>query len=167
VSRLLSLLFGSLRGSDAVKRRLRIVVFLLAALAFALAVYTEPSQCVCGWLCGEAFFEGRPTSWWRAELDRWEISVQPQEDGNRKHFVSYHRTYSWFDALCEHWSAPHSLIMPDGGFIKPQEGPVLRLLGGSPEATPVLQALHSDRSQKIRQFARLGLGLDAEDPEMQ
>ena len=39
---------------------------VLAALScVALAVYFEPTRCVRGWLRGEAFFDGRPTSWWR------------------------------------------------------------------------------------------------------
>jgi hypothetical protein len=141
------------------RKRLRISVCVLAALAVALAIYFEPTHCVRGWLWGDAFFQGRPTSWWRAELDWWEISVQPQKEGNRKYFVSYHRNYSWFDGLRERWSPPQ-------GFIRPQEEPVLLLLNGGSEAMPVLQALLCDRSQKIRQFARRGLGLDAEGPEM-
>ena len=39
---------------------------VLAALScVALAGYFEPTHCVRGWLWGEAFFDGRPTSYWR------------------------------------------------------------------------------------------------------
>lgn len=40
-------------------------VALLALFAALLAVYFEPTHCVRGWLHGEAFYDGRPTSYWR------------------------------------------------------------------------------------------------------
>ncbi len=43
---------------------------LLALFGVALAVYFEPTYCVRGWLHGEAFFDGRPTSYWRAVVER-------------------------------------------------------------------------------------------------
>jgi hypothetical protein len=51
--------------------------FLLAVLiGVALAVYFEPSHCVRGWLWGEAFFDGRPTSYWR-EIVSYELRTDP------------------------------------------------------------------------------------------
>jgi hypothetical protein len=38
---------------------------LLALTGALIAAYFEPSHCVRGWLWGEAFFDGRPTSFWR------------------------------------------------------------------------------------------------------
>jgi hypothetical protein len=43
----------------------RCLISLFAVICLTLAVYFEPTRCVRGWLRGEAFFEGRPTSWWR------------------------------------------------------------------------------------------------------
>jgi hypothetical protein len=43
---------------------------LLALTGVLLAVYFEPSHCVRGWLWGEAFFDGRPTSYWRKIVRR-------------------------------------------------------------------------------------------------
>jgi hypothetical protein len=51
--------------------RRRICLLLAALMGIALAVYFEPSHCVRGWLWGEAFFDGRPTSYWRARCDEW------------------------------------------------------------------------------------------------
>jgi hypothetical protein len=46
-------------------KRRRTWILLVALTSVALAVYFEPSHCVRGWLWGEAFFDGRPTSYWR------------------------------------------------------------------------------------------------------
>lgn len=46
-------------------KRCRYWLLLVALLGVALAVYFEPTRCVRGWLWGEAFFDGRPTSYWR------------------------------------------------------------------------------------------------------
>jgi hypothetical protein len=47
----------------------RIVWFLLISLlGVALAVYFEPTRCVRGWVWGEAFFDGRPSSYWRGVI---------------------------------------------------------------------------------------------------
>ena len=45
-------------------------VWLTSALftGVLLAVYFEPTHCVRGWLWGEAFFDGRPTSYWRLAI---------------------------------------------------------------------------------------------------
>src|SRR5207247_8450134 len=46
---------------------------ILAILA-AFAVWLEPTRVVWGWLRGEAFYQGRPTSWWAEELSCWNVS---------------------------------------------------------------------------------------------
>ena len=43
-------------------KRRRTWLVLAALSCVALAVYFEPTRCVRGWLWGEAFFDGRPTS---------------------------------------------------------------------------------------------------------
>src|SRR5580693_2214479 len=50
-------------------KRCRIWLLLVALIGVALAVYFEPSHCVRGWLWGEAFFDGRPTSYWRGVVE--------------------------------------------------------------------------------------------------
>ena len=52
-------------------KRFRFWFVLIAVLGVALAVYFEPTHCESGgWLWGEAFFEGRPTSYWRSVVER-------------------------------------------------------------------------------------------------
>jgi hypothetical protein len=49
-------------------KRRRTWLLLVALTGVALAVYFEPSHCVRGWLWREAFFDGRPTSYWRGVI---------------------------------------------------------------------------------------------------
>src|SRR6185369_4644804 len=43
--------------------------------------------CVRGTLWGEAFFAGRPTSYWRTRIDRWQSDIQLPDDLNSLRFV--------------------------------------------------------------------------------
>jgi hypothetical protein len=54
------------------KRRLIRWSLILAILA-AFAVWLEPTRVVWGWLRGEAFCNGRPTTWWRGQLETVEV----------------------------------------------------------------------------------------------
>jgi len=67
--------------------------FLLAALiGVAFAVYFEPTRCVRGWLWGEAFFDGRPTSYWRNVIEADIRGPDPWDDGRKP---------SFWEAVCE------------------------------------------------------------------
>src|SRR5262245_13052199 len=59
-----------------VKRWLRLLVCGFEGLIVLGVVYFEPTCCVRGTLWGEAFFEGRPTTYWRSELEHWEVYSQ-------------------------------------------------------------------------------------------
>ncbi len=59
-------------------KRWRIWFAFLALIGVALTAYFEPSHCVRGWLWGEAFFDGRPTSYWRGIVAR-DIAHGPPE----------------------------------------------------------------------------------------
>src|SRR5262245_31141107 len=52
------------------KRKLRWLLALIILGAFV--VWLEPTCVIWGWLRGEAFYDGRPTSFWRQECLRWE-----------------------------------------------------------------------------------------------
>ena len=52
------------------KRRLLRWSLIVVTLA-AFAVWLEPTGVVWGWLRGEAFYQGRPTSFWREKCDEW------------------------------------------------------------------------------------------------
>jgi hypothetical protein len=55
------------------------IVGLFVTLAFGI-VYESSTHVLRGRLRGEAFFEGRPTSYWRAKLDHWLTQfVQPED----------------------------------------------------------------------------------------
>jgi hypothetical protein len=57
-------------------KRRRTWLLIAALTGVALAVYFEPSHCVRGWLWGEAFFDGRPTSYWRCVVES-DLQVDP------------------------------------------------------------------------------------------
>lgn len=59
-------------------KRCRYWFLLIALIGIALAVYFEPTRCVRGWLWGEAFFDGRPTSYWRDLVQR-DLHRKPTE----------------------------------------------------------------------------------------
>lgn len=51
----------------------RVVLGGLLIGILALVVCLEPTRVTWGWLRGEAFYEGRPTSYWRGELERFRL----------------------------------------------------------------------------------------------
>jgi hypothetical protein len=59
-------------------QRRRAWPLLFALTGVMLAVYFEPTRCVRGWLWGEAFFDGRPTSYWRSIVVH-DLQTDPRE----------------------------------------------------------------------------------------
>lgn len=53
------------------KSWLRLLIAGIEAAIVLAAIYFEPTYCVRGKMWGEAFFEDRPTSYWRDRIDRW------------------------------------------------------------------------------------------------
>src|SRR6266702_323725 len=74
----------------------RSVIFITLT---AFAVWLEPTRVVWGWLRGEAFYQGRPTSYWRAEFDRWEKVVAYGKDatGQERRAEHWSRYQDWFE----------------------------------------------------------------------
>ena len=127
------------------KRRLLRWSLLLALLA-AFAVWLEPTRVIWGWLRGEAFYQGRPTSWWRTELNRWERqlwgggpNMLPAERWVR------HKTgfEAWLDRIRR---------APDQ-----QDDAAPQWLRGDPAAEAVLRELMHDELEPVRNNARSGL----------
>jgi hypothetical protein len=59
---------------------------LIASVVFALtlaALYEAATHVGRGWLRGEAFYEGRPTSYWRTSIDDWMARLVSPEDAVR------------------------------------------------------------------------------------
>ncbi len=54
------------------KRWLRLLLIAAALVGLTLAsLYEYATHVGRGWLFGEAFFDGRPTSYWSSQIDRW------------------------------------------------------------------------------------------------
>src|SRR5262249_53087369 len=134
---------------DMTKRRLLRWSLILLILA-AFAVWQEPTRVVWGWLRGEAFYQGRPTSWWAKELNQWDFSrsfALMNINGERICRESYHyaRENSEFESFCER------------GFGLHTERPVPEALQGDPAAEAVLAALADHPSERVRKMAEHGL----------
>ena len=139
-----------------VKRKLRWLLMLVILVAFG--VWLEPTRVVWGWLRGEAFYEGRPTSWWEHELANWYLSffVVPDELPPGQQI----RTEEEFETF-----GHRSLVRTDDyldtirDFIGVRSAiePKLKLLEGHAEAAPVLTALLEHPSADMRKMARHGL----------
>src|SRR5438309_2067627 len=66
------------------KRRLCWLLLLLTLGGAVVAgLYESATHVGRGWLNGEAFFEGRPTSYWRGRLDEWLDRFDSPENAER------------------------------------------------------------------------------------
>jgi hypothetical protein len=129
------------------KRRHKIALLLLAVAAFV--VWLEPTRVVWGWLRGEAFYEGRPTSYWRCELSRWRewgrLIGPTTPDGEIAYFARS-------DGKFERWLADSGFIqLPHIRSITPP------LLDGDPEALPVLQELSQNATPETQILVGRGI----------
>src|SRR5262245_31316013 len=62
------------------KTWLRFLITFLEAAVVLTVIYFEPTYGVRGVLWREAFYEGKPTSYWRDEIDRWLANFSNDED---------------------------------------------------------------------------------------
>jgi hypothetical protein len=122
---------------------------LLLAILAAFAVWLEPTRVVWGWLRGEAFYQGRPTSYWRGDYDNWtpwfNCAARPGPDGRLwlVHESAWMRKFSYFSL--DRWlGRPRSTEIPP-------------LLQGDPQAMPVLRELLHDPLLEVQAFAQEGL----------
>ena len=144
--------------------RKRTLAWLAAALVVAaLAVYFEPTHSVRGWLYGEAFFDGRPTSWWRREIAAYfptpqtRTHVRRTKDGKK---VEYEVRDLWIREM-PLWEQL-KLGGWRGGVVSYPDPPWARK-----GALAVLLELRDDESATVRLAAREGLnriGVDPDDP---
>lgn len=154
------------------KNSVRLLIASIEALIVLAVIYFEPSYCIRGMLWREAFFDGKPTSWWRAELERWEVNKEPGISWMGYRETVFHRNPTRIDAFREHWfptaqNEPADTIEQLIAVLAAQQearqrGP--RLLHGDKNAIPVLEALLDDPSPKIRLFAQIGLGMKPKIP---
>jgi hypothetical protein len=144
-------------GDLIMKRRTLILLTTFEAAFVLVAVYFEPSCCVRGHLRGEAFYDGKSTTWWRGELERWEIRNKWRW-GAAPHYT---RIPTWLDGWRNRWQA---LLRADDGPHWEKLGETLgpKLLRGDPEADRVLRELLDDPAPKVRNLARTGLNMQLE-----
>jgi hypothetical protein len=153
------------------KKWLRRTLIAAVLVGLTLGVLYECATHVGrGWLFGEEFYEGRPTSWWRRELAQWEIvDVTPAGifvDGKIQPFAPsvfiYQRDRTWWDRLRQgDWSfwqdRPGRIDFTNNSFSGPP------IVNGQAEAEPVLRALLDDPSPRVRRMVRLGLKMEPID----
>ena len=123
------------------KRRLLRWSLIFVALA-AFAVWLEPTRVVWGWLRGEAFYQGRPTSWWAEELDYWQVGYLWNHGDN---IPVYWRTNSAFEDFTKQLLRDNS------------KRPVPAALTGDPAAEGILTELLNHPTKHVREMARHGL----------
>ncbi len=97
-----------------------------------------------GWAKGEAFYQGRPTSYWRAECERWGGGITWHWNITLGY---WHRVPSEWEKLLEGVSGSPSATTTK-----------MPLVQGDPESVPVLMELLAS-SAKARLIAMEGLGL--------
>ncbi len=143
------------------KRRLIRWSLILAILA-AFAVWLEPTRVVWGWLRGEAFYQGRPTSWWERELSYWAtapvllelVDQGPGKEPKARRVLFFARRpqepFEWLNRVVGREVPPHTVSKCDD-----QLGPTL--LQGDAAAEPVLVALAQHPVERIRELANHGL----------
>jgi len=116
------------------------------ALVFLVAVaFLEPTGVLRGWLRGESFYQGRPTTYWSSELRQWKCQWHASEHEGplsvpSTHYYASNREPSFFQKLL-------NLTQPDWP----------TLLDGDPEGLPVLNELLQDSSLHVRKLAQVGI----------
>src|SRR5687768_14411778 len=129
------------------KRRLIRWSLILAVLA-AFAIWLEPTRVVWGWLRGEAFYQGRPTCYWRTELDRWSASGQ---------WFIVKRGPGYVETGQKCMRAPSLVDRFMQNFVELGDPTWPALLDADPRARSVLEALLNDSNQRVSNWARFGL----------
>jgi hypothetical protein len=89
--------------------RRRLILFVALVLLVAAVGLLETQRIVTGWICGEAFCQGRPTSYWQARLRLWQEQC-PQ-------LLSRIKYYSLRRALKVHMAyarASATIVVSDG-----------------------------------------------------
>jgi hypothetical protein len=142
------------------KRPMRLLLAGIEAALFLLAVWFEPTYIVRGTLRGEAFYDGKPTSWWRRELQDWDVWPSdfpcPGSIWTPQPKFMHNLRESRMERLKQfRWPLGDDCGIGIAGFV---EGPTL--LQGKENAAPVLRELLVDASPRIRRLARIGLNIE-------
>ena len=146
-------------------------VSFLLGLLIAAALYECSTHVVRGCLRGEAFYDGRPTSYWRTELQYWNAADADHfrspalfdEHVVRPKTFIFTKNRTSFQKWCNRWM-PNALSDENSiaAMMAEFKGP--SLFHGDEAAEPVLRELLADSSEAIRRFARIGLRMEPEFP---
>jgi hypothetical protein len=80
------------------KKWLRRILIAAALVGLTFGVLYECATHVGrGWLFGEAFYEGRPTSYWRSRIDRWVALLGSPEEAEKamRHVCIFRNPGDW------------------------------------------------------------------------
>ena len=128
------------------KRRLIRWSLVLAILA-AFAVWLEPTRVVWGWLRGEAFYDGRPTSYWAAQIEPWDSYCS----------LGGHGSLGWFQVDCHYVRKLSPFHRWLKRYVNTPESTWPAILDGDREAQAVLQQLLEHPSDVVRDWAQEGI----------
>jgi hypothetical protein len=149
------------------RRRIKVSILCGVVVCLAVAIWFEPTYCVRGWLRGEAFFDGRPTSYWRERCDEWldrfddedSIKVQtwllpfeiPEEPGLRRFSpadflmpssIKMPRTTYW--KQCRDLVTSKENLERESGYMHAP-----KILWATPETASVLEELASEERYRV------------------
>lgn len=119
-------------------------------VAVTLAAFPGSRWPILGWVKGESFYRGRPTSYWRAELQQWSERFYFNADGHG----GFLETRGWYRQP-----------LPEGFWLnkfpwvnRAVASDKLPLMQGEVEAAQVLADLLADADWQNKRIATLGLG---------
>jgi hypothetical protein len=167
-------------------KRKRVWLAAVVVVIAVLAVWFEPTGAVRGWLRGEAFYLGRPTSYWGRELARWSahgsfvgdflfpladidgrinantqfvVTVPPLAARGPQDNTRDLATALWIDLQVGGYTREPTLLERAADAVGWElERPTQPpLLDGDPAAEPVLRELLDDPADSVREIARRGL----------
>jgi hypothetical protein len=127
-------------------RQKHIAILGLTLGIAVLALWLEPTRVVWGWLRGEAFYQGRPTSYWRQELALW----QP-------HCIGGDSTGHTWSKIYDYYREKTFIEKLLSNFVTVAEHNWPSLLEGDPLALSLLKELSLDSDAEIRKLAGEGL----------
>ena len=129
------------------RRLIRWSLILVTLTAFA--VWLEPTRVVWGWLRGDAFFQSRPTRWWREQLanvhirEVWEN--HPLPGGNGQPVVFFRRFIEYREP-----QGPVPFVAKLLRVKLQDPAQLWALFLSQADAEEVLTALKSDQDSSIR-----------------
>jgi hypothetical protein len=162
----------------------RLIRWSLLLLTFtALAAWLDSTRVVWGWLHGEAFYQGRPTSYWERILANWDVltldtgadnwlevtlpnfevrSILPQKSAPAIHAEGSPGSVRLHGALViespkDNWVAIVRRWLTKNGSQLEVNAVEPGLLNGDPQAAPVLRALAEQSVGQVRSLAEYGL----------